>query len=214
MILHQLHKIPPNKTFTLACSGSGSSMAIADFYKRNDKKFVLAFFHCHTERDESILSHLRQWSINNSIRLQVGYLSEARPPSHYSLDQYHKIQRYKWLASFDRDIITCHHLGDVVEHYIYSLSQGNPIIMSSIDFAHYQVEVDGFSSYSVNTPIYRPFLLNDLKAFHDWCNRYSLSWFPSKAYDGRPSDRIRQDIIPQLLEINPDFVKVIRKQIK
>jgi len=186
-----------NQHFLLACSGGVDSMAIADFYKRGNKKFSVAYFHHGTSQADQMFDFVKSWAKNNSVPFVSGSITRNRNSSE-SPEEFWRNERYSWLTSFNLPVITCHHLDDVVETWIFSCLHGNPKVISTI-----------------NNLVYRPFLLNTKNDLKNWCENHNVSWLEDRSnLDTKfPRNRIRHNIIKEALAVNPGLYKVMKKKI-
>lgn len=172
-------------------------MAIADFYKRGGKKFTVAYFNHGTSQANAMEDFTRSWALVNGVDYVTGTITRERRKDE-SKEEFWRNERYSWLNSFNKPIVTCHHLGDAVEGYIFSALNGNPKVIASR-----------------NGLICRPFLLNAKQELIDWCVRHNVKWVEDQSNQDTnfPRNRIRHNIIPEALMVNPGLTKVIKKKI-
>lgn len=183
--------------FLLACSGGVDSMAIADFYKKGKKNFSIAYFNHGTSQADIMQDFTESWAKKNNISYLAGKISRLKNKDE-SPEEYWRNERYSWLKSFNLPIITCHHLDDVLETYLFSCMHGNPKLISTN-----------------NGLVYRPFLLNKKSEFINWCLNNQVSWLEDNSNKdvNFPRNRIRHNIVPEAIKINPGIYKVIKKKI-
>ncbi|MDB4337538.1 hypothetical protein OAA09_00810, partial [bacterium] len=108
-------------------------------------------------------------------------------------------KRYEFFESAtDRPIITAHHLGDVVENWIFTSLNGNPFLIPS--------QRDQFI---------RPFLSTEKKDFESWCNRKNVPFItdPSNLENKYRRNYIRNVMMPHVEQINPGIKKTIKKKV-
>lgn len=196
-MIQQLLHINRSTNFLLACSGGVDSMAIASFYLNGGKNFKLAYFNHATVQANQMEEFCQGWAKENKVEIVFGKISFSKPKE-LSPEEHWRNERYAWLNSFGLPIITCHHLDDVVETWIFSCLHGNPKLISLR-----------------NGLVQRPFLLNEKQEFISWCTRHNVSWFEDKSNQDTnvPRNRIRHNIIPEALKINPGLKKVIKKKL-
>jgi tRNA(Ile)-lysidine synthase len=196
-MLNQLFNMDRKDNFIIACSGGVDSMAVTDFYRRGNKNFTLAYFHHGTAQADHMEEFIREYSANNNIKLVIGKLLDSKPKKD-SWEEFWRNERYNWLKSFNTKIVTCHHLNDAIETWIFSSLHGKPKVISPI-----------------NGIVNRPFLLNTKQNFIDWCNTHNVKWVEDLTNKdvSAPRNRIRHNIIPECLFINPGLAKVIKKKI-
>lgn len=172
-------------------------MAIADFYKRGNKNFRLAYFNHGTIQADMMQAFVGNWALKNDVIFYHGKISREKLKSE-SQEEYWRNERYHWLNSFNLPIVTCHHLDDAVETWIFSSLHGNPKLIAA-----------------KNKMVYRPFLLNTKQELIDWCTRHKVEWLEDQSNKNVefPRNRIRHNIVPEALKVNPGLHKVIRKKI-
>lgn len=198
-MLHQLVKFRYEQPFVLACSGGVDSMAIADFFQRGSKNFSLAYFDHGTGNSIGALPVIEKFA-RNKVTLHVGHIKSPKPPD-LSPEEYWRNERYAWLHSFELPVVTCHHLNDVAETWLMSAMHGQPKLISPILVGEKRI-------------VYRPFLTNTKQELIDWCVRHHVKWFEDTSNTNVyfPRNRVRHNILPEVLKINPGFLKVMRKK--
>lgn len=196
-MLHQTINIDRHQHFILACSAGSDSMAIADFYKRGNKSFTVAYFNHITPQANKMQDFLASWCTTNKTPFVAGTLSSDKDPSQ-SMEEYWRINRYEWLLSHKLPVVTAHNLDDAVETWVFSSLHGQSKLMPS-----------------QNGMVYRPFMVNEKSQLTDWCCRHNVPWIEDKSNKDIhfPRNRIRHIIIPECLKINPGLKKVIKKKI-
>jgi tRNA(Ile)-lysidine synthase len=210
MQIHQLFSVDRNTPFIVACSGGVDSMAVVDFYKRGGKDFRVAYYHHRTLQADKMMQHVQKWCELNKIEMLVDWMpTESRKvwntlsslKKKASPEEWMRNWRYAWLRDcglrFHSPIVTAHHLNDVAETWIFSTLHGNPkLINANVDC------------------IYRPFLTNEKSIFVDWCTRHDVSWVEDTSNKDVqiPRNRIRHNILPECLKVNPGLMKVLRKK--
>jgi tRNA(Ile)-lysidine synthetase-like protein len=190
-MIHILNKLP--HTICLAISGGVDSMAIYSFLKGGKRTIIPAFFHHGTETSDKAWKFLRE----NVEGLVVGHIVGSCPKGR-SKEDWWREQRYAFLRSINFPIVTAHHLDDVIETWIFTSLHGNPKLIP-----YY------------NNGVIRPFLMNKKSELVDWCKRKSVPWIDdcTNTDTKYARNRIRHNIIPEILKINPGIHKVIKKKI-
>jgi len=198
-MLHQLINFSKDQEFILACSGGVDSMAVLDFYRRGGKKFTIAYFDHNTGNREGALSVIFEYAIKHNLLVEIGKISSEKPAD-LSPEEHWRNERYAWLKSFNLPIVTCHHVNDQIENWIFSCLHGNPKLIKSY--------------INIGCDVFRPFLCNSKQQLIDWCTNHQVKWFEdiSNRDTKYPRNRIRQNIIPEVLQINKGIMKVIRKK--
>lgn len=200
-MLHQLFNFSKDQEFILACSGGVDSMAIADFYKRGGKKFTVAYFHHGTSQADAMEEVVLDWAVNNSNHCSLGSLKKSKP-AELSPEEHWRNERYAWLHSYNLPVVTCHHLNDVAESWLFGAMHGRPKLIAEV--------IEGSGKW-----LYRPFLTNTKQDLIDWCVKHQVKWFEDTSNQDvkYPRNRIRHNILPEALKINPGLLKVLKKKI-
>lgn len=195
-MLKQLINMPREQHFYLACSGGVDSMAIADFYKRGNKNFSLAYFHHATPQADEMWQFLENWSQNNNVPLATGHLI-AQKPKDESPEEFWRNERYRFFGTLTGKIVTCHHLNDVAETWIFSALHGNPKLIAP-----------------ENGQVVRPFITNTKQELIDWATRHNVQWIEDKSNTDvhYPRNRIRHNIMKEALLVNPGLLTVLKKK--
>jgi len=177
----------------VACSGGVDSMAVVDFLSKNHKVNLMFFDH-GTQTSADARQFLTEKYYSN---LSVGEITRNKTSSE-SWEEYWRNQRYEWFHSFDVPIITCHHLDDCVETWIFNSLNGEGRVIP----------------YS-NRKVIRPFRLNRKTEFTNWCRNKSVPWIEDSTNEdtGYMRNFIRHEIVPKALVVNPGLHKVIRKKV-
>ena len=194
-------KLP--EQITIAVSGGMDSMAILDFLSRTKDVAVLHFNHgtIHSKSAEHVV---KNYCKEKDIPMLVGRLEEEPPPG-VSLEEFWRDQRYDFFDSISetpfyssRPIITCHHLDDLVETWLFTSLHGNPTLIPSQRGRYL-----------------RPFLITRKAVFEDWCDRKNVLYVddPSNMDYSYMRNYIRHEIVPRALRVNPGLPKVLRKKV-
>lgn len=196
-MIRQLFNMPREEKFILAFSGGVDSVAIADFYKKGNKNFELAYFNHATAQANVMEEFAINFANKNNIKLNVGRLVGEKSKN-VSPEEFWRNKRYEFLNSFGAPVITCHHLNDAVETWIFSSLHGEGKIIAS-----------------KNGNIRRPFLITPKRDLIAWCEHNDLSWVEDNSNKDTnfPRNRIRHNIVPECLKINPGLEKVIKKKV-
>lgn len=181
---------------TVAFSGGVDSVAITDFLLRGKRNVQLAFFDHGTETSRVAKNFARGFAEKRKIPFVWTSISVDRAKN-LSLEEYWRIERYKFLTLFPGSVITCHHLNDAVETWIFSALHGRPTLIP----------------YARDNVI-RPFLITPKSELVSWAERHGLSWHEDTSNRDVQfaRNRIRHNIVPEALKINPGLATVIRKK--
>ncbi|HIK67985.1 MAG TPA: tRNA lysidine(34) synthetase TilS [Flavobacteriales bacterium] len=195
-MIHLSTKIP--NQIAIAVSGGPDSMAALDFLSRNKDVSVLHFNHGtdHSDEAQQIVS---DYCAVRDIPLTVGTLNEQIKAGQSREDFWRK-SRYRF---FEQEagrlsVITCHHLDDVVETWLFTSMHGNPRLIPTRRGRYL-----------------RPFLGTRKTTLEDWCDRKSVPYVidPSNSDISFMRNYIRHEIVPRAVRVNPGLTKVLRKKI-
>jgi len=190
-------KIP--KRVTVACSGGVDSMVFVDFLLKGNRKVDLAYFNHDTGHSREAERFVKQYAAKNNLILTVGRVRGSK--GNRSLEEFWRDERYEFLESLGSNyIVTCHHLDDVVETWLFTSFHGESKLIP----------------HKRGNKIYRPFLMTEKSSILNYANRKAIDWIED------PSNRmtknimrnhIRHNIMPQVLKVNPGIRKTIRKKL-
>jgi tRNA(Ile)-lysidine synthase len=193
-VINITHTIP--RSVTIAFSGGVDSVAVADFLRSNHSLSLLYVDH-HDRASPQELEMVREYALLWSLPLQIAVISSSKC-SDQSQEEFWRTERYKIFHEVKEPVITCHHLDDCVETWVWSCMHGCGKLIPAI-----------------NKNVIRPFRTTRKTEFTSWCKRKNLSW----AEDASNSDTthirnyIRHELMPHVLRVNPGIHKVIRKKI-
>ena len=189
-----LGKIPKGE-FGLACSGGVDSMAIANFLVNGGYNPHILYFNHNTEHGDLAQKFVTEYCQKHNLKLTTGR-TDLTPKS--NKEKIWSDLRYEFFSKFDFPVITCHHLDDCVETYIFSCLRGFQSVIP----------------YSKGNVI-RPFLLNEKSQFYKWCETKRVPFIEdesNKCVD-YSRNRIRHNIVPDAILVNPGLKTVVRKMI-
>ncbi len=187
------------REITVACSGGVDSMAIVDFLSRNHDVSIL-FVHHGT--DTSDQAHKAISRFNDTIETPFMFYSaeiETEIPKGVSQEEHWRNERYKIFHAWEKPIITCHHIDDCVETWVWSSMHGTGKIIP------YR-----------NKNVIRPFRLTKKSTFVNWAKNHSISWSEdsSNADTKYTRNYIRHEMMPHVLRVNPGIQKTIAKKVR
>lgn len=188
-------KIPFN--VGIAFSGGVDSLAVAHFLKRGKRNITLFHFNHGCEYSDKIQNECEALASALELPIVIHKNDALGAPKGESLENFWRKKRYKFLFSQDIPVITCHHLNDAVETWLFTSFNGNPKVIP-------------YESKNV----IRPFLLTPKRAFVNYCERHGLTPahdpYNEKFHLAR--NFIRANIVPQVEKINPGIESVIAKK--
>lgn len=186
-------KIPVD--VTVACSGGIDSMAVLHFLSQRKTKPRVAYMHHGTAHGEEALHFVTQYCRDNDLQLSIGHLLREKLQNE-SPEEFWRIQRYAFLHSIPGTVVMAHHLDDNVESWLLGAIHGKPGIMPIR-----------------NRNVIRPFMMTKKSEFADWCARHGVPHVHDKSNNDTryARNRIRNNIIPEALAVNPGLHKVVGK---
>jgi len=195
------------REIVLACSGGVDSMAILDFLSRNHN-LTVAFFDHGTETSAEALEFIQEFIFTKNqifheypkgyhLELKIGSIKRERDKRE-SIEEYWRNERYDWFNSFDKPVITCHHLDDCTETWLWSSLNG-----------------EGKTIPYRNKNVIRPFRLNRKSVFVNWCRKNNVPWVEDTSNSDTKYMRnyIRKELMPKALVVNQGLHSVIYKKI-
>lgn len=193
-----LTKIP--EKMYVAVSGGPDSMCALDFLSRGRSDRIIALHFNHgTEHGKDAEPFVREALNKMGISLLVGR-NEDPIPVGKSKEEFWRVARYKFFSKCVEDnklpLIMAHTLDDAMETWVFTSLHGRPrVIPACRDY------------------ILRPFLLSRKADMLAWCEDRGVPFINDPGNQDRsfPRVRIRLDIIPEMLKINPGLPKVIKK---
>lgn len=181
----------------VACSGGVDSMAVVDFLSSNHN-LMLVFVHHGTETSEQAYDFVSKYSIDNNLPLYTKHINTDVPKG-VSQEEHWRNERYDFFHSIPTSVITCHHLDDCVETWVWSSLHGQGKI---IPYKHGNV--------------IRPFRLNKKQEFLGWAHRHNVPWVEDQSNKDTcyMRNHIRHNMMPDILKVNPGIHKTIRKKVQ
>lgn len=194
-MIHIQGNIP--KTVYLGFSGGVDSCAVLDFLSRRNKVILVYVNHGDeiSEAEESVVDTLAKAYNTTQLKFRI---RETRPKD-MSKEEFWRVERYKAFHSINGEVITCHHLDDCVETWIWNMANGRA----------------GTIPYR-NRNVIRPFRLNRKAEFQSWCERKRVDWFHDYTNDDSTygtRNYIRNELMPHMLKVNPGIYTTIRNKL-
>ena len=181
----------------VAVSGGADSMAALDFLRRPGRDILVLHMNHGTSFADEAQSLVERYCSQHDIPLVVGLLDKEMAPGR-SKEDFWRENRYEFFEANrkERKVVTCHHLGDAVENWLFTCMHGNPALIP---------EVRG--------PYIRPFLHTEKMGFIQWCERKGVPFIedPSNTDTSYMRNYIRHEMMPKVLKVNPGIKKTVRK---
>jgi len=188
----------PKEDFYVGCSGGVDSMAVLDFLLNGGYTPKVAYFDHFTDHSKEASEFVREICRDRRIEFVPECVARKRD-AFESPEEYWRNERYRFFFSLGKPVITAHQLDDVVEWWIFTSLNGWPEVIP----------------YQRNNVI-RPFLATPRSELKSWCERHAVPWIedPSNKETRFARNRIRHNIVPQALEVNPGLRKVVKKRVE
>jgi tRNA(Ile)-lysidine synthase len=195
-MIRQLIKMNRDQPFILACSGGPDSMAAADFFKRGSLSFSCAYFDHQTPGAEQAKNLVQSWASDNNVPFLTSSI-QGQKPRKESLEQWWRNERYSFLKSFEIPIVMAHHLNDAIETWIFTSLHGESRLIPAN-----------------SNNIFRPFLLSTKQDLVDWCHTNQVPYVIDASNSDmiHPRNRIRHELMPSALQVNPGIGTMIKKK--
>lgn len=198
-----------SKKFLLAVSGGADSMVLAHLFKIQNSKFQIAHVNYHFREEDSNLDQklVEDFCKKNNIKFHLKDVSDEEKSKMKSLQNWAREIRYdfffKILEEENLDyIVTAHHLNDELETFLINLSRGSGI--------------RGLSGIPANeNQILRPFLKFSKDEIYEFAKRNNIDFREDKSNKKNDylRNKIRNEIVPKLLETNENFLQNFGKSL-
>ena len=185
----------------VAVSGGVDSIALLDFcIKQYNNVTAIHYIHNHSAHAEKEAEFVANHCSALGVPLIVGIQNTPKPPP-VSLEAYWRTGRMEFFSSFEstNTILTGHNLDDAVEWYLFTCLTG-----------------EGHHMPFRYKNVIRPLLLTPKSALVKYAIDNDLIWLddPTNLDLHRPRNRIRHDIVPSALIVNPGLYTVVKKRLK
>lgn len=183
--------------FTVAFSGGVDSVAVVDFLLNGKREVSLAFFHHGTLASDEAEMFVVNFARERNLPLSLGRIAVGNAPRGKSQEEHWRNERYAFLESLPGPIITCHHLDDAIETWIFTSLHGEARLIPY-----------------TRGKVIRPFLITPKEEFVSWCQRRTIPWIEDESNNDIRYMRnlIRHRIVPEALKVNPGLRKTILKK--
>ncbi|MBR1768985.1 MAG: tRNA lysidine(34) synthetase TilS [Bacteroidales bacterium] len=196
----------------LAISGGVDSMVMLDLFKRSHYKFSIAHCNFHLRGEESVRDEnfVRDFAEKNGIELFVqnfdtfAYMEKEKK----SLEMSARDLRYDWFNKLLEEhqfsfLATAHHSDDSAETFIINLLRG-----TGIAGLHGILPKSG--------TLIRPLLFASRRNIREYALKHNISFVEDSTNKDNKFTRnkIRNEVVPILRDISPNFDTIIRKTIE
>jgi tRNA(Ile)-lysidine synthase len=187
---------PWNRPFAVACSGGFDSMAIAHFFTNAKRKPILLHVN-HATGNDSAEALVKTYASEYGLKVITHRVNPENKGAKQSWEEFWREERMKFFFKMEMPVITGHNLDDAMETWLFGAMHGQPKLIP------YNTE-----------NIFRPFILNRKEALKEYAIKNRIPWAEdhSNMNVRYPRNRIRHNIIPEVMEINKGFDTVIKKK--
>lgn len=187
---------PWSGKFAVACSGGFDSMAIADFFVRGGYKPWLVHIN-HGTGNDAAEAIVKNYAVKHNLNYIVNHVNSNTKDKSQSWEEFWRIFRMETFSSMHMPVITGHNLDDAMETWMFSAMHGQPKLIP----------------YNTNN-VYRPFILNRKSDLLNHVIKNNVEWSEDQSNTDVKyvRNRIRHNIMPEIMEINKGFDKVIKKK--
>lgn len=196
-MLHLLKTPPWTERFGVACSGGLDSMTTAAFCVEGGRKPDILFFNHGIPEDLPGLEVIERFCAKHGLNL-IQFMITREKQAGESTEEYWRKERYAQLYGYGYPVLTGHHLGDVMETWVFSSLHGTPKLIP----------------YNTRN-IYRPLMLNTKEELQVWAEAHNVEWHEDVLNEdvSFARCRIRHNIMPEALKVNPGLGKLLRKKL-
>ena len=182
-----------DKKCYVGCSGGRDSMTLLHFLLKGRREVEVLHFNHGTVFANDAQKFLEDFCKVNNIPLHIGYYKGNK-----TTENDWRNARYEFFNQFkNRVIYLGHTLSDNIETFLFSTIKGTS------KFIPYQRD-----------NIIRPFLLVSNDEINKYCKKNNVTWIedPSNAECNYDRNKIRNNVIPVLKEINPGLEKTFKQK--
>lgn len=198
---------PETHSYLLAVSGGADSMVLASLFKGLGLNFQIAHINYKLRGEDSDLDQktVQDFCEKNHIRFHLYEVSEKDNKPENSIQLWAREIRYRFFREVQKQenlefLVTAHHLNDQLETFIINLSKASGI--------------SGLSGIPANkNNMIRPLLNFSKKEIYEYAEKNKIDF--REDLSNKKSDylrnKIRNEIVPKLLETNEHFLDNFKK---
>jgi tRNA(Ile)-lysidine synthase len=200
------HRLPKDGEFHMACSGGVDSMAALNWLRRGGRvpKSILYVNHNTGEYSNKAHHLVTGYARIHNIRIDSIRIQKHKEGTG-SREEYWRDQRYAFFDGIQAvdplPIVLGHHLDDCLEQYV-----SNKLIRPRKAFT---------IPYKGKHNTIRPFRTWKKSSIREYAQRWKVQFIedPSNKDTTYTRNKIRHDVLPTLLEMNPGLYRFVAKQI-
>ncbi len=208
-ILELLQAQSQQKTYLLAVSGGVDSMVLAYLFQASGFNFQIAHINYHLRNEDSNLDQklVSKFCERYKIPFHLYEVSENDKKPENSIQNWARELRYQFFRKIQKEknleyLVTAHHLNDQLETFIINLSKASGI--------------KGLSGIPANeNNIIRPLLNFSKHEIYEFAKDNDIEFREDKSNQKTDylRNKVRHNIVPELLKINENFLQNFSKSI-
>lgn len=178
----------------VAVSGGVDSMVAASLLLQKKVDIQVLHFNHQTTHGHKAEAFVRGWCAVRGLTFHCDTFTGNKVD-----ENSWRTARYEFFNRFtNRPVITCHHLDDAVEWWLFTAIKGNPRLMPP-----------------VNGNYRKPFMLTPKSEFIDFANRKGVEWLEDEtnAEVVHTRNYIRHVLRPAAEVVNPGLATTIKKKL-
>jgi len=181
----------------VAVSGGIDSMVLLDFVNRGNHTKTILHFNHNTDYGNKAEKFVKDYAVTHNIPIIIGNIRNTKCSAE-SWEEYWRNERYGFFKQFVGNIAIAHHLGDAMETYVFYMLNGKD-----------------WSIPLSRDNIVRPLLATEKYSICKWAEKYNVPYMDDPGNDDLDYTRckIRHELLPKCLEVNPGLSKVVKKKI-
>lgn len=184
----------------IAFSGGVDSAVMLDIALKQKRDVTLLWFeHADDEMTKCEFEFVVKTANRYNLGLRVAFGTKV--PKGASKENHWATERNAWFKEFAGLVCTGHHLNDVAEWYL----------MTAIADAK-----GGFLTNYANDNVIRPLIITSKQKILDYAAKNELEYLSDPTNSDvnfNKRNKIRAELLPQVLSFNPGFLNTIRKRI-
>ncbi|PTT76317.1 MULTISPECIES: tRNA lysidine(34) synthetase TilS [unclassified Chryseobacterium] len=198
---------PENRSYLLAVSGGADSMVLAHCFNDLGILFQIAHINYKLRGEDSDLDQktVADFCERNHIKFHLYKVSEKDQKPEHSIQLWARELRYEFFRNIQREenlefLVTAHHLNDQLETFIINLSKA--------------AGINGLSGIPANdNHILRPLLNFTKEEIYEFAEENNIEYREdlSNKKNDYLRNKIRNEIVPKLLETNDHFLENFKK---
>ncbi|BEV04706.1 tRNA lysidine(34) synthetase TilS [Chryseobacterium gambrini] len=198
---------PENRSYLLAVSGGADSMVLAHCFNDLGIHFQIAHINYKLRGEDSDLDQktVADFCERNHIKFHLYKVSEKDQKPEHSIQLWARELRYEFFRNIQREenlefLVTAHHLNDQLETFIINLSKA--------------AGINGLSGIPANdNHILRPLLNFTKEEIYKFAEENTIEFREdlSNKKNDYLRNKIRNEIVPKLLETNAHFLENFKK---